>query len=235
MRIFIVIGLLLMTNLVNAQPFNEKERQVSFRVEISRKVPHDLMQVILFTEEQDKNPTKLAKTITDRLNVATKKARNFSGKINIQTGSRSSTPIYKNKSKEIIAWRERAQLMLESSDFAALSSLTAELMNEIQIERMGFSISKNLRLKLEEELLQEAAKAFMQRGKIVSDALGAKKFDLLFLDLVNRSHYNPTPMRVMSSPKEFSLSYDKAMPKFDIEAGSSDFNFEAGGRIILTF
>ena len=47
----------------------------------------------------------------------------------LRQGSRNSYPIYDTKGQKITGWRERAELRLESADFAALSKLTGELLD----------------------------------------------------------------------------------------------------------
>ncbi len=50
--------------------------------------------------------------------------------VTLRQGSRNSYPIYDSKDQKITGWRRRAELRLESSDFAALSKLTGELLGD---------------------------------------------------------------------------------------------------------
>lgn len=122
--------------------------QVNLRAEASREIPADLMQVTLFSEQQDKDPAKLAATITETLNKAVKTARGVNG-VEIALGSRSSYPVYdhKNNTRSIQAWRERAEIRLDSQDFAALSELTGKLLKDLQMGSMSFAISEASRKK----------------------------------------------------------------------------------------
>jgi len=237
MRAFLLVVLLVLTNLANAQVLAEKPGQVSLRVEVTRKVSHDLMRVNLFIQEQGKDPVKLSKIVTERLNKAITKARSVGDKVNIQIGWRRTNPIYKPKDYEqITGWDERASIYLESKDFLVLSNLISELAGDLKFANLEFLISNELKLKLEEELSQEVAKKFMVRAKTIAGALGAKKFELVSLDLTNsgNNYYQPVvPQRmVMSSDSRQSKEY---MPQMVTESGSTQFMFTAEGRIILSF
>ena len=110
--------------LASEQSYN----QVSLRAEAHQEVAHDQMQVILYTEEQGTDPARLAADITKALNQAVSTARKHPS-VNVKLGSRSSYPVHDSKGQKITAWRERAELRLESTDFSTLSALTGELLH----------------------------------------------------------------------------------------------------------
>lgn len=101
--------------------------QVSVRAEVNQQVQRDLMTVTVYTESQNTDPAKLAAAVTETLNKALGEARQVK-EVTIRQGSRNSYPIYDDKGQKITGWRERAELRLESPDFAALSKLTGELL-----------------------------------------------------------------------------------------------------------
>ena len=94
--------------------------QIALRAEVSQEVARDLMIVTLYTESQNADPAKLAAEISTTMNKALGQARQVKD-IVLRQGSRNSYPIYDGKGQKITGWRERAELRLESSDFAALS------------------------------------------------------------------------------------------------------------------
>jgi Protein of unknown function (DUF541) len=108
--------------------------QISLRAEVSQEVARDQMIVTLYTEEQNTDPAKLAAAISTTMNKATAQAKQVKD-ITLRTGSRNSYPIYDTKGQKITGWRERAELRLESTDFAALSKLTGELLTDLQGQR----------------------------------------------------------------------------------------------------
>lgn len=203
--------------------------QVNLRAEASREIPADLMQVTLFSEQQDKDPAKLAATITETLNKAVKTARSVNG-VEIALGSRSSYPVYdhKNNTRSIQAWRERAEIRLDSQDFAALSELTGKLLKDLQMGSMSFAISEASRKKNEEELLDEAIAAFKQRASKVTKSLGGSDYKLVQLNLGGTGYPPPMPMH---RGKMAMMAMDSAEVAPDIEAGKQTVSVSADGTI----
>nr|WP_314488005.1 SIMPL domain-containing protein [uncultured Pseudomonas sp.] len=202
--------------------------QVSLRAEVSKEVARDLMVVTLYTEAQDNDPGKLAKQVTDVMNKAVQQARTVKD-VKISQGSRNSYPVYDNKSQKINGWRERAELRLESADFPALSKLTGELLQDLKMGGMDFSIAPATRKTSEDALLKEAVDAFKARAQLATEALGGSGYKVVNLNL-NSSGY-PRPY-LRSAPMAMkAMSTDEAAPSPDVEAGTSEVSMNADGMI----
>ena len=212
-----------------SQPVLAEQRynQVALRAEVSQNIAHDEMQITLFSEAQDVDPSKLASQISKTLNAAVVKAREVEP-VRVSLGSRNSYPVYDDKGQTITAWRERAELRLESSDFAVLSQLTAELLDTLKMGGMSFSMAANTRKEAEDILLKEAIKAFNARATLVSEAMGGKGFRLVSLNLNSGGFHRPMPMR-MEAMKGMAMA--DAAPPQEIEAGSSEVTVNADGVI----
>jgi predicted secreted protein len=200
--------------------------QVSLRAEVNREVAHDRMYVTLFSEDQNKDPAALAAGVTSTLNAAIDKARKVKG-VTVSMGSRSSAPVYDDDGRKIVAWRERGELRLESADFASLSRLTGDLLDSLKMDNMSFAIATDTRRKAEDELLKDAVAAFKARAQLASEALGAKGYKIVSLNL-NSAGFQPQPMRAMAMR---DASFSKAAPAPQIEAGSSQVVVSADGVI----
>ncbi|WP_312935652.1 SIMPL domain-containing protein [Pseudomonas sp.] len=202
--------------------------QVSLRAEVSKEVARDLMVVTLYTEAQDNDPGKLAKQITDAMNKAVQQARGVKD-VKISQGSRNSYPVYDNKGQKINGWRERAELRLESADFPALSKLTGDLLQDLKMGGMDFSIAPATRKTSEDQLLKEAVDAFKARAQLATEALGGSGYKVVNLNL-NSSGY-PRPY-LRSAPMAMkAMSADEAASAPDIEAGTSEVSMNADGLI----
>ncbi|NBB08563.1 SIMPL domain-containing protein [Pseudomonas sp. SLFW] len=202
--------------------------QVSVRAEVNQEVQRDLMTVTVYTELQNTDPAKLAAGITESLNKALGEARQVKG-VTIRQGSRNSYPIYDDKGQKITGWRERAELRLESPDFAALSKLTGELLgSDMKMGGMDFSISDPARKTSEDTLLKNAVTAFKARAQLVTDALGGSGYKLVNLSL-NTSGY---PQPYMRAPvMMMKAARADAAPTPDVEAGTSQVSVTADGVI----
>lgn len=201
--------------------------QVSLRAEASVEVPHDLMQVVLYTEEQDSDAARLAEQITQKLNQAIARSKQAS-QVKISLGSRHSQPVHQDKSKKIIAWRERAELRLESTDFAQLSTLTGQLLRDLNMASMRFAIASATRAEYENQLLSEAIDAFSARAKLTSAALGGKDYKLVNLNLNSQGGYQPPMYR---SAMVMKAQADESYSTPEIEAGTSELKMIADGMI----
>ena len=201
--------------------------QVSLRAEVSQEVAHDLMHVTLFTEGQATDPAKLAGETTTTLNAALEQARKVKG-VTVSLGSRNSYPVYDDKGQKITAWRERAEVRLESADFAALSQLTADLLGKLKMGSMNFSIADATRAKNEDALMKGAVDAFKARAQVLTDALGGKGYKLVSLNLNTSGAPRPMPLMRMAAMK--ADGYGGA-PAQEIEAGTSQVTVSADGTI----
>jgi len=202
--------------------------QVSVRAEVNQEVQRDLMTVTVYTEAQNTDPAKLAAEITTTLNKALGQARQVKD-VTIRQGSRNSYPIYDDKGQKITGWRERAELRLESPDFAALSGLTGELLgSDMKMGGMDFSISDPSRKASEDTLLKSAVTAFKARAQLVTDALGGSGYKLVNLNL-NTSGY---PQPYMRAPvMMMKAARADAAPTPEVEAGTSQVSVTADGVI----
>ncbi|MBX8533016.1 SIMPL domain-containing protein [Pseudomonas cichorii] len=217
------------TILACAQAIAEEPRynQISLRAEVNQEVQRDLMLVTLYSEAQNSDPAKLAAQITETLNKALGKARQVKD-VTIRQGSRNSYPIYDEKGQSITGWRERAELRLESADFAALSKLTGELLTDLKMGGMDFSISTPTRKASEDALLKDAVTAFKARAQLVTEALGGTGYKLVNLNLNTSGYPQPylrAPVMMMKAERA------DAAPTPDVEAGTSQVSVAADGVI----
>ncbi|TDV59676.1 SIMPL domain-containing protein [Pseudomonas sp. LP_7_YM] len=202
--------------------------QISVRAEVNQEVQRDLMTVTVYTESQDTDPAKLAAGVTETLNKALDQARQIKD-VTIRQGSRNSYPVYDDKGQKITGWRERAEIRLESPNFAALSKLTGELLgSDMKMGGMDFSISNPARKASEDTLLKDAVTAFKARAQLVTDALGGSGYKLVNLNLNTSGYPQPylrAPVMMMKAARA------DAAPTPDVEAGTSQVSVTADGVI----
>lgn len=205
--------------------------QVSLRAEAGTEITHDLMQVTLYSEAQDSDASALAARITTLLNEAISQGKQYPG-IKMALGSRSSHPVHDNKGKQIIAWRERAELRLESGDFVQLSKLVGELLQDLNMASMRFVMAENTRLQGENRLMEQAIAAFKERAMQASKALGGKDYKLVSLNLGNQGGY-PSPVYRQAVMMSTAMADTAVTP--EIEAGSSQLKIIADGIIEIIY
>lgn len=221
---FLTLGSLLALSLASAPLLADEPRynQVALRAEVSQEVAHDLMQVTLFAEAQHADPAQLSKQISAALNAATERARAVD-KVKVSTGNRHAYAVQDKDGQQITGWRERGEIRLESQDFAALSKLTGELLDSLSMGSMSFAISPAARNRSEDELVRQAVDAFKARAQLATEALGAKSYKLVSLNL-DGGGYQP----VMRGPM-MAMAMKDASP--EVEAGTSQVSLNANGVI----
>lgn len=196
--------------------------QIALRAEATSEVAHDRMHVTLYSEAQHQDPAQLAALTTQTINQALQQARKASGVV-VSLGTRNSYPVYEEKGQQITAWRERAELRLESGDFAALSTLTGELMKTLKMGSLHFSVSDAVRKQNEDALIKDAITAFRARAQLATEALGGRDYRIVSLNLGNGG-YQPV-MRSMA------IKAMDSMPTPEIEAGTRQVSIAADGVI----
>ena len=212
---------------VSAMAEDVHYNQISVRAEVDQEVARDLMNVTLYSEAQNTDPAKLAAEITETLNKALAQARQVNG-VTIRQGNRSSYPVYDDKGQKITDWRERAELRLESADFAALSKLTGEMLGDMKMGGMDFSIAKPTRKTSEDALLKSAVTAFRARAQLLTEALGGTGYKVINLNFNTSGYPQPylrAPVMMMKAERS------DAAPTPDVEAGTSQVTVTADGVI----
>lgn len=210
-----------------AQAEEARYNLVSLHAEASQEVAHDLMQVTLYSEEQASDPAKLAASTTTAINAAVSAARKVKG-VTVSLGSRNSYPVYDDKGQKISAWRERAEVRLESADFAALSQLSADLLGTLKMGGMSFGIADATRQQNEDSLMKNAVAAFKARAQLLTAALGGQDYRLVSLSLNSAGAPRPMPVMRMATLKADAAGF---APAPQIEAGTSQVSVSADGTI----
>jgi len=204
-----------------------QQNQVSLSAEASREIEHDLMRVTLYTQVEGEHPAQLAKITTARLNAAIAKAREVKA-VNLQSGNRSTSPVYSRNGDKILKWRESAELHLESQDMTALATLTSELLgDELTMGRRSFSVSREKRGANEDSLTQEAIAAFRARAQLATEALGYKQWRLIQFNVDGRN----TGVRPLLARTQSMDSMDSGFINQQIEAGRSTLSVRVDGVI----
>lgn len=201
--------------------------QVSLRAQVQQSVNNDTLTVTLFTEDQDSDPAKLANRITTTLNQGLETARK-NANIRVSSGNRHSQPVYDEKRKNIIAWRERGEIRLEGTDFAEISTTMGNLLGDLSLGGMQFSLSPDSRTATEDKLIKQAIEAFRQRADIATEGLGGNGYRIVQLNL-NTQFMTPRPY--MESNRMMAMSADAQMAAPLVEGGEADVSVSADGVI----
>lgn len=143
---------------------------LSLSAQASAEVPQDIVHITLFHEQQSDSPSALTATLKQKTGQALRLAKRQSA-VSVQTGAFTVYP-FTNRDGRLNGWRGRAELLLESRDFAAAAKLAGELTQIMQIGGVRFSLSAQTKRQAQEKLALEAIAAFRRQAKSAAQAFG---------------------------------------------------------------
>lgn len=221
MRYWLAAGLMLLC--MSAQAEEARYQQLHFQVDRSQEVGNDLMQVWLSAQAEGTDPTRLARTINETMDWALALGAGREG-MRIKTGN-YQTQALRDKDK-LRGWQVSQDLHIEGADIPAISALVGELQERLQVKSMGFSVSPEARRAAEEQLIEEALKAFQERSQAVQRIMGAKGYRLVSASIQTGGHFPGPMLRAQVAMAEF------APPA--VQAGESEVQVTVAGSIELT-
>lgn len=171
---------------------NEPKNTVRFSVEAEKEVALDVLQVKLFVQEEHTNLKTLHQQISTKLNAALAKIK-AEPAISIKSNDRTTMIRYNNQGRKN-GWIERADFVLESKDFYALSQLVDDLSEQLSLEHINAILSPEAKEKLDNELSQAVLAKFQHKANLIKNGLQMKDYRILSLDSTNpqAQHYGET-------------------------------------------
>jgi len=225
----IAAGLLALPVAWSAWPLLAAEPQhynvVDLQAGAEREVSNDLMQAVLYIEQNDANPQQVANTLNRAINDALHTAKDYQA-VKVRTGNNQTMPVYTRGNNQLQGWRGRAEIRLETRDFAAGAALIGKLQGGLQLGGVSFAVAPDTRKKVEDELIGEAIGAFKGRAELVKGVMGGKGYKIQHLNLNTGYSGGPRPMMMAAKAAD---SFSAAPPVF--EGGTSMVNVQVSGAI----
>lgn len=226
---YMVCAWLSMVGIGVAYADNNEHRLIQLQADVTREVSNDQMQATLYSQLSDQNATVLANKITKVMNQSTALAKQYP-QIEVKTGNQSTYPIYDDKQK-LKVWQGRAEIILKSKDFKAMSQLIAQLQQQLQLQNIQFSVSEQTQQRIENELYVEASKAFQARAVQQLAPWHATHYELVNLQLSTAGSYRTMTPRFGMNMAMMKTAGD--VEAQNVEAGQSEMRVTATGTIQL--
>lgn len=198
---------------------------VELQAEAQRELVNDTLSANLYVELNDADPAALAAAVNKVSNDALRVAKEFDT-VRVRSGSNQTYPVYA-KGNVLQGWRTRAEIRLESKDFAAASRLIGKLQASMQLANTAFSVSAEARRQAENELIAEAIAAFRARAQIVRGALAGGSYKIQRLNV--NTGYSAPPPRFALARAMTAGAPEVVAPAF--EGGFSMITVTVGGAI----
>jgi predicted secreted protein len=226
-RLFLFILVLLGASPVSSHPDIDARNRVSFQVEARREVANDWATARLSILAEGKDLAVVANTVNTQMKAALARAKRTKD-VEVRSGAYVTQPVYDHG--RIVRWRARQELRVESGDVDRLSKLIGALQGEaVTLSGIDFSVKRETRNALEDELINEALAAFRTRAALIAKGMNAADWSLVGLS-IGRSGGQPRMVHMRAESDMMSMS-KSAPPVF--EAGTSEVRIQVDGNVEL--
>lgn len=198
----------------------------SLQAEAVTEVARDTVRITLGAEIRDNEQADVAEALSRTVDSVMKQVRDKDG-IKAYSGNFQIWPM-NDKDGRISNWRGRAEIILESMDFEAVSKLAAEVSDRMPITNLAFSVAPRERARYEAELLEEAATAFRARAEALAKAFGYESYSIREIQLGGSgASYQPEHrMMAMAAASDAAVSVP-------LEGGTERISLSVQGTIFL--
>src|SRR5690554_1645597 len=199
-----------------------KAPQATLQAAASARVAQDAVRITLASEVSDASQTVISDALSKAMDSVMKQAK-ADTRVKVSSGNFRIWPMNDQDGK-ISNWRGRAEIVLESQDFAAASRLASDLNERMPIANLQFSVSPKARAEKEAALLTQAAQAFRDRAQALAQAFGYAGYAIKEINL------GGSGARYESAPRMLAMSAKADVP---LEAGTETVSVSVQGSIFL--
>jgi predicted secreted protein len=182
------------------------------------------VRITLAHEVSGKNQADVARELGKAVQQALSAAKG-SKAVSARSGSYGVWPMNDEQGR-ISNWRGRAEIILESDNFAAASDLAGQLGDTMAVAQVGFYLSPEARAACEAELLDDASRAFRERASALAKSFGFSDYSIRELSL------NDTGARYDAAPRTMAMAADKSVA-VPLEPGKEQVSVSISGSIFL--
>lgn len=197
----------------------------------STEVIPDLAVITLAAEAQGIDAAPITREVQQIINAALAQAK-ATGGVEARTGAFSTSQRWNNKGVRE-GWTVRAELILKGKDFAVLGTLAGKLAQQkLIIVSSGFELSRELREREEQSLIERGIAAFRSKAQTASRAFGFGKYTLREVNLGSiTGDARPIPSKVFAMRAATAAAAD-AEP-IAIEGGKVTLTLTVNGSILM--
>ena len=190
-------------------------------------VPQDWLTVVFSTTREGADAGVVQGQLKQLLEAALTEARKAAkpGQVEVRTGGFSLQPRYAPKGG-IAAWQGSTELIVEGRDTQAIAQLTSRVPG-LSISRVGYSLSREARQKVEGDVTAQAIEQFRARALTVSRQFGFTGYTVREVN-VGTDSPGGSPVPMMRVQASRAMSDEMALPT---EAGKASVNATVNGSV----
>jgi predicted secreted protein len=202
---------------------------VGLSASASVEVTKDLLNVAMSVTREGQDAAAVQSQIKQALDAALAEAKKAvrPGQLEVQTGNFSLYPRYAPKGG-INGWQGTAELVIEGRDMPAIGQLTGRI-TTMTIARVGYSLSRELREKVEGDVSAQAITRYRAKAAEVAKQFGYGGYTIREVN-VNTGEPIMYAAAPMLRAKTMSASTDESLP---IEAGKGTVTVTVNGTVQL--
>ncbi len=173
---FLFVITLLLFSSVYAHEDVINYNQISLEASASAEVENDTMIVSLYAQEEGSKAVVLSNRVNKKINWALEKLKQYKN-IKVETESYSTTPVYSKN--QIIAWRVKQSIQLESKDMSLMSEVLGELQQQLKLNGISFDVSRDKREQQTRILIDQALTAYNKRATQIANKLQRDSYKIV--------------------------------------------------------
>ncbi|MGN6830978.1 SIMPL domain-containing protein [Paucibacter sp. M5-1] len=217
---------------VLAQAEAPRQNALNLSATASQEVSRDVLGVSFTTTKEGTDAAQVQSALKQALDAALAEARKIAkpGQVEVQTGNFALYPRYAPKTGQINGWQGTAELQVEGKDTAAIAQLSGRIAT-MNIARVGYSLSREAREKVEGEVVAQAIARYKLRAADYARQFGFSGYQIGEVS-VNTADSGPMPMAAPSMMRMKAAGMaDEALP---VEAGKATVSVSVNGVVVMT-
>jgi predicted secreted protein len=197
----------------------------SARVEVTK----DLLHITFTATREGPDAQSVQAALKQALDAALAEAKRVQkpGQIDVRTGNFSLYPRHAPKGGAITGWQGTAELVAEGRDMTGIAQLAGRIQS-MSIARVGQSLSREAREKVEGEVSAQAIARFRAQAVEMARAFGYAGYTLREVTVGTNE---PPPNMPMMRMQAMAKAEDAALP---VEAGQGIVSATVSGSVTLT-
>jgi predicted secreted protein len=234
------LALVLIHGSAAAQTLAPPAGVLSLTTNASVEVPKDVLSVAFSVTREGADAQAVQSAVKQALDAALVEARKIAkpGQVELQSGNFSLYPRYTNPNPKsnpggppvISGWQGSAELLVQGKDIAAIAQLTGRVQT-MTIARVGYTLSKEAREKVEAEVTAQAIARWRAKAASMAQQFGYSGYTVREVNVsTNEPGGGPQPMVMMSRAKS-SMGADESLPT---EAGKGEVSATVSGSAQMT-
>ena len=213
-----------------AQLLPPPQNVISLSASATVDVTKDVLSIAFGTTREGSDAGAVQSQLKQAVDAALVEARKVAkpGLIDVQTGNFALYPRYSPKGG-ISGWQGSAELIIEGKDITGIAQLSGRI-TSLSIQRVGFSLSREAREKVEAEVTAQAIARFRAKAESISKQFGFGNYAIREVTVSSdeQGTINAAPMMRAQFSK---ASGDDVLP---VEAGKAKVTANVSGSVQMS-